>query len=437
MMTSLRIHPSARVVVALIAASSLALVTSDARAKGGSSLSAATSASVSGSNVSGVITVTNSSSKSETVRTLRQTLEVRFPSGVTPPAGLPAGSSSGWYTVASAALPVPVIVGPNGSTQISYSLSTCGASSPPYPGAKDMRIATTVTASQTVKAQSLNYALPAKCAVCGNGKLEAGEQCEPALSSCCTSSCRPAADGVACNDGNACTRVDQCQAGVCTGGDLVGCSAADSCHVTGICSPTTGLCSNPIKTNGSACDDGNACTLGDSCQSGACRGSSSVTCSENNPCLAAACNPSSGTCSSSPKRDGTECIDGDACTVGDQCIAGNCASGAARDCNDHMICTSDSCEAATGCDHGSTRCDACDAGECAACSDACDVSNDACGQGCWASFLSCLNHCTTTYCAPFCQVDLGRCLDACPAPETCKASCEAGNACAPACTDLP
>lgn len=37
-----------------------------------------------------------------------------------------------------------------------------------------------------------------------------------------------------------------------------------------------------------------------------------------------------------------------------------------------------------------------------------------CEDGCWIGFLACVNGCTSTYCAPFCQVDLGYCLDACP-----------------------
>ncbi len=41
--------------------------------------------------------------------------------------------------------------------------------------------------------------------------------------------------------------------------------------------------------------------------------------------------------------------------------------------------------------------------------------NATCEDRCWNAFLSCLSHCTTTYCAPFCQVDLGRCFDFCPA----------------------
>lgn len=42
------------------------------------------------------------------------------------------------------------------------------------------------------------------------------------------------------------------------------------------------------------------------------------------------------------------------------------------------------------------------------------VGPPSCADNCWSGFLSCVNGCTSTYCAPFCQVDLGRCLDFCP-----------------------
>src|SRR5216684_665797 len=40
----------------------------------------------------------------------------------------------------------------------------------------------------------------------------------------------------------------------------VTCTASDQCHVAGTCDPATGMCSNPPKANGTACNDGNACT---------------------------------------------------------------------------------------------------------------------------------------------------------------------------------
>jgi hypothetical protein len=42
--------------------------------------------------------------------------------------------------------------------------------------------------------------------------------------------------------------------------------------VAGTCDPTTGACSNPSATDGTACDDGNACTSADHCTGGVCGG---------------------------------------------------------------------------------------------------------------------------------------------------------------------
>jgi RHS repeat-associated protein len=65
--------------------------------------------------------------------------------------------------------------------------------------------------------------------------------------------CANAADGTPCDDGNACTRTDVCQAGACVGADPVVCLASDNCH-TASCSPTTGLCST--TTNAGTCSLG-------------------------------------------------------------------------------------------------------------------------------------------------------------------------------------
>ena len=109
-------------------------------------------------------------------------------------------------------------------------------------------------------------------------------------------------------------------------------------------------------------------------------------------------------------------------------------SGEARDCNDHKTCTDDACDETTGCSHTPTpTCDACDGQECVVCGDECDVAHDLCEGGCWNAFFACLNGCTTTYCAPFCQVDLGRCIAACPAAADCRNECETGNGCTAGC----
>jgi YD repeat-containing protein len=135
------------------------------------------------------------------------------------------------------------------------------------------------------------------------------------------------ANGTTCDDNNLCTQTDTCQSGTCTGGNPKTCTASDQCHVVGTCVPATGVCSNPNATNGTLCNDGNACTLADSCQVGVCTGSA-VTCVAQDQCHAAGtCNSGTGTCTNPTKSDGSACDDGNSCTSGDSCHAGSCTPG--------------------------------------------------------------------------------------------------------------
>jgi hypothetical protein len=134
--------------------------------------------------------------------------------------------------------------------------------------------------------------------------------------------CSGQPNGTACNDGNACTQTDTCQNNVCVGGNPVVCSPLDQCHDAGTCNTGTGVCSNPTKSDGSACTDGNACTQTDTCQGGTCTGSNPVFCNDSNPCTDDACNPGTGLCMF-VANDGNSCTDGNACT-NDACSGGTC-----------------------------------------------------------------------------------------------------------------
>jgi len=160
--------------------------------------------------------------------------------------------------------------------------------------------------------------------------------CDSATGSCSNPTKR---DGTTCNDGNACTQADSCRAGACTGTNPVVCAAQDQCHDAGTCSPSTGLCSNPAKPNGAACNDGNGCTRTDTCQAGACAGANPVVCSVQDQCHdAGTCDPSTGACSNAIKADGTPCDDGDACTTGETCTAGTCAGTTLVDRDQDGVC---------------------------------------------------------------------------------------------------
>jgi hypothetical protein len=111
--------------------------------------------------------------------------------------------------------------------------------------------------------------------------------------------CATAPEGALCDDGNPCTLLDVCKAGVCQG------------------SPAP---------DGTLCTDGNTCTANDSCRLGTCKGD--------------------------PVPDTTPCTDGDPCTVGDSCTGGVCVSGTGMlSCDDGVACTLDSCVAGVGCEH--------------------------------------------------------------------------------------
>src|SRR5207247_710114 len=117
------------------------------------------------------------------------------------------------------------------------------------------------------------------------------------------------------------------------------CSAQDQCHNAGTCDTSTGICSNPAKADGSACNDGNACTQTDTCQSGTCTGSNPVTCTASDQChVAGTCDTATGICSNPAKAAGTIC---------GTTPAGACA--AAPVCNGSAQCVPAFAPASTAC----------------------------------------------------------------------------------------
>ncbi len=109
-----------------------------------------------------------------------------------------------------------------------------------------------------------------------DGLVAAGSVCRAAVGSCdATESCTGTSaacpedialpDGTACDDEEACTVSDTCQAGVCLGSSPSPCAALDECHVAGSCDPKSGDCSNPVAAEGTPCSSG-------TCVAGVCSG---------------------------------------------------------------------------------------------------------------------------------------------------------------------
>jgi hypothetical protein len=155
-------------------------------------------------------------------------------------------------------------------------------------------------------------------------------------SSACYSECGPCTGNLVCDPGGTQICVDLCAGVTCT--------ASNQCHVAGTCDQATGVCSNPAKTDGSACTDGDACTQTDTCQAGACTGTNPVTCTASDQCHVAICITATGLCSDSPKGDGAACSTGSACSAGgDSCQGGACSIGTP------VVCEAGACDDVTGC----------------------------------------------------------------------------------------
>jgi len=133
---------------------------------------------------------------------------------------------------------------------------------------------------------------------------------------------------------------DRCVAGVCGGVDActyptpVICRPQDQCHIAGTCSSINGIaaCSNPLKTSGSVCDDGNVNTLNDACdERGVCAGRDpcfGVVCKPLGPCAKqTTCDKTTGTCPRILLPAGTICDDGDPKSIDDKCDAGGTCEG--------------------------------------------------------------------------------------------------------------
>ncbi|MBL9037400.1 MAG: LamG domain-containing protein [Archangium sp.] len=154
--------------------------------------------------------------------------------------------------------------------------------------------------------------------------------------------------GVTCDDGNLCT-TDTLGPSGCEHTPAVTCAATDQCHDIGVCVPQTGRCTNPIKPRTATCDDGNACTTGDTCDVGICRGQP-VVCTAQSQCHdVGVCNPSTGTCSNPLKPNTATCNDGVPCTHGDVCNNGTCAGTPA-------VCAADTCGLAGTCNPVTGQC---------------------------------------------------------------------------------
>ncbi|MBM4343969.1 MAG: hypothetical protein FJ100_11425 [Deltaproteobacteria bacterium] len=248
------------------------------------------------------------------------------------------------------------------------------------------------------------------------------QDCKPSTVPCLVAYCdalqvcnlKAATDVMTCNDGNACTKNDQCAVGVCKG-TAVDCADGSDCTLDH-CLPATGCAhDNLVKP----CNTNDPCVQS-ACQSGKCIVVNDKPCDDGNPCTADSCSAGSG-CKYAVVG-GFACDDNDGCTKNDTCKFGKC-KGVGKSCDDGDLCTTDGCDAKSNCVHTPstkacndgdkcTTADACAGGKCSGTPKAC-----ADGSACTLDFCNSL----TGFCDIKAAADVTACDDgnACTAGDTC------------------
>src|SRR6185436_9624911 len=119
----------------------------------------------------------------------------------------------------------------------------------------------------------------------------------------------------------------------------------DTCQ-SGTCRGTPKDCSDTTVCNGmEVCDPTN---------NGTCLPGLNLNCDDSAVCTADSCNPVTG-CQHAPISgcctSDAQCDDHNACTVGERCdrSTGACQPGTSRNCDDGDACTADDCDPASGC----------------------------------------------------------------------------------------
>jgi hypothetical protein len=181
-------------------------------------------------------------------------------------------------------------------------------------------------------------------------QCQTGGGCDPQ-----TGECIPLVDkeaGTACDDNNACTRHDACQAGACVGSDPVVCPApANECQGAGVCDGVTGMCSDPInKPEGTSCaaDCGvsGTCSV---CRGGVCSVEADLPCTNGTCSCGALGQPHCAQGASCAEGLGFGfdvddspciCIEGVSCECGGENQA-CCTDGTQADCTFNLSCGAD------------------------------------------------------------------------------------------------
>jgi Dictyostelium (slime mold) repeat len=210
---------------------------------------------------------------------------------------------------------------------------------------------------------------------CDDGNACTNDSCDAVVG------CRnlPVVNGIACGDGDVCNGTETCQGGTCTPDTPPACDDGNPCTTDG-CDSVTGCTVQAIAgccNSDADCTDSSACTVNERCVSHACV-SDPLTCDDGNPCTTDGCNAATG-CTFTPVPNGQSCGDLDPCNGLESCQSGTCTQGTAPLCDDGNPCTVDDCDSNSGCTHAAVEGCCVSDGDCVD-ADACTV-NERCVAG--------------------------------------------------------
>lgn len=181
----------------------------------------------------------------------------------------------------------------------------------------DTTFLVTVTVSDGTDSQTASISFVVKASGCSAEQLAACDDGNVCTDDGCdleTGCFYNAADGVPCDDLDACTVADSCVDMVCVSGGALDCDDLNICTIDS-CDATTGCVNDP--SDGLGCDDSDPCTVDDQCLGGLCSGL--PLCEDGNPCTDDIC-VGPDQCDFPPRIVGYPCGEAAMCNVVGQCM---------------------------------------------------------------------------------------------------------------------
>jgi hypothetical protein len=154
-------------------------------------------------------------------------------------------------------------------------------------------------------------------------------------------------DFVAGRPGSECDQDEDCRTGSCSDGVCCEDECQDPCYSCAI-PGSLGTCRS--VPDGTPCPDGDRCNGDEVCQDSQCQPGTQLTCNDGNVCTTDVCNAASG-CVFRQVVNGTPCDNEDMCDGRETCEWGYCSAGTVPDCDDQDPCTQDACDPGAGCVH--------------------------------------------------------------------------------------